>query len=125
MDEDHLGYRDGDGATRPRTLISLLGPVPAAQEAAVLAVAAKVAASGRRPVLCGSGLSLGVLVDGTFAVELLPRRSDLAVLSDAEYAAYLRRRWDILLAKWQITEEICLGQDFAGFLSAQTTLAAP
>ena len=47
----------------------------------------------------------------------------LKALSDAEYDAYLRRRWMLILAKWAIAEAIDLGAEFDDFLADQ--VAAP
>jgi hypothetical protein len=118
-DETILFHVDANGAVRPRTLISLLGPISASHETALRAVVQRVIAAGRRPVVAASQLGRDFVVDGTLAIELLPRQSDLPVLAPGEYAAYLRRRWETVLAKWQITEEITLGQSFDGFLAAE------
>lgn len=125
LDQDHLAYEDADGTNRPRTLVSALGLTSAAHETAIRAVAQQVIAVGRRPVVCASQLGRDFVVDGTLAVELLPRRIDLPVLTSGEYSAYLKRRWDTVLAKWQITEEITLGQDFEGFLAAEIASCPP
>jgi hypothetical protein len=118
-DENHLAYEDEDGADRPRTLLSLLGPISASHEAVLRTVAQRVTVSGRRPVVAASQLGRDFMVDGTLAIELLPRRCDLSAFAPGEYAAYLKRRWDTLLAKWQITEEITLGQSFDSFLATE------
>lgn len=120
-DPEHVALLDADGVERPRTLISALGPAGRSRGLAILAVARQVTAAGRRPILCATDLDLPSIVDGPLAIELLPRRVDVPVLDHAEYAAYLERRWEIILAKWQITEEISLGQDFASFLADQSS----
>lgn len=118
-DPDHLAYEDADHVSRPRTLVTLLGPTTAAHEAALRTVSRHIIETGRRPIICASQLGRDVVVDGTLAIELLPRWIDLPVLSEGEYRAYLERRWNTVLAKWQVTEEITLGESFEGFLVAE------
>ncbi len=123
-ESDTLAYQDADGVARPRTLINALGPAFANRETVIAAMAREIEASGRRPVLCASELRLDFVVNGTLAVELLPRHADLPTLRAAEYAAYLKRRWETLLAKWQIDEEVTLGQTFETFLAAEVAQCA-
>lgn len=118
-ESETLAYDDADGVVRARTLISALGPAFVNREAMISAVAKQVEASGRRPVICASDLQLDFIVDGKLAVELLPRHADLPILSAEEYAAYLKQRWETVLAKWQVDEEVTLGQPFETFLAAE------
>jgi hypothetical protein len=123
-ESDTLAYEDADGVARLRTLISALGPPFANREALIGAMARKVEASGRRPVICASELDLYFIVNGALAVEILPRHADLPTLLATEYAAYLKARWVTLLAKWQIDEEVTLGQTFETFLAAELAQCA-
>ena len=103
----------------PRCLVTALGPDLENRETVLAALVPRLKAEGRRPVICATDLALPFLVDCPAAVELLPRRRDLAVLDPAEYDGYLCARWELVLAKWQITEEITLGQDFDSFRQGQ------
>lgn len=124
-EDEFLAYQDADGENRPRTLVTLLGPASVSHESAIQPVARQLIARRRRPVVCASALGRDFIVDGTLAIELLPRRADLPALSSHEYAAYLQRRWDTVLAKWQITEEITLGQSFDAFVADQVAACHP
>jgi hypothetical protein len=110
---------DTDGSNLPRCLITALGAGLPNREALLASVVRRIKGQDKRPVVCATGLSLPFLVDAPVAIELLPCRQDLRVLTDAEYAAYLRRRWDIVLAKWQVEEVIALGAEFDEFLAAE------
>jgi hypothetical protein len=121
---DTLAYEDADGVARPRTLINALGPAFANRETIIAAMARQIEASGRRPVICASELHLDFVVNGTLAIELLPRHADMPTLRPTEYAAYLTLRWQTLLAKWQIDEEVTLGQTFETFLAAEVAQCA-
>lgn len=118
-------YVDSDPRSRPavRVLISALGPSVPNREDQIRTVAAATLAGGQQPVVVATHLSTTFLVAEQFPVEILPLRSDLKALSDAEYDAYLRRRWTLILAKWAIAEEIDLGAELDAFLADQT--AAP
>jgi hypothetical protein len=87
-------------------------------------MARQIEASGRRPVICASELQLDFIVNGKLAVEILPRHADLPSLRTVEYAAYLKLRWETVLAKWQIDEEVTLGQTFETFLAAEMAQCA-
>lgn len=113
---------DLDGEARPRCLVSALGPGLPAREALLAGVAQSLWDEGKRPVICATGLSLPFLADAPVAIELLPTRTDLRLLTAAEYAAYLRRRYEVVLAKWAVTEEITLGEDFEDFLAREAAL---
>ena len=123
-ESDTLAYEDADGVVRARTLISALGPAFGNREAVISAMAGQIEASGRRPVICASELQLDFIVNGKLAVELLPRHTDLPTLRAVEYEAYLKLRWEIVLAKWQIDEEVTLGQTFEAFLAAEMAQCA-
>lgn len=75
-------------------------------------------------MICASELQLDFIVNGKLAVEILPRHSDLPSLRTVEYAAYLKLRWETVLAKWQIDEEVTLGQTFEAFLAAEMAQCA-
>ena len=67
-------------------------------------------------------LPIAYLLASGRPVELLPTRSNLALMSAAEYETYLRQRWMILRAKWAIRRDIVLGRTFEIFLEDQTGL---
>ncbi|WP_395542206.1 hypothetical protein [Neotabrizicola sp. sgz301269] len=113
---------DLDGGSRPRCLISALGPGLPAREALLAGVAQSLWDEGKRPVICATGLSLPFLADAPVAIELLPTRADLRLLAAAEYESYLRRRYEVVLAKWAVTEEITLGEEFEDFLAREAAL---
>lgn len=108
-----------EGPARPRVLITALGADMQNREALLRTTAAHIAKGGGRPVICATHLDMAFLVEGPAAVELLPLRRDLSVLTDTEYRFYLDRRWTVLLAKWAIEEEIDLGQSYDAFRDAE------
>lgn len=110
---------DADGLSRPRCLITALGPDLPAREMLLAGLAQGLAAEGKRAVICATGLSLPFLADAPVAIELLPTRADLRLLTRAEYAVYLRRRYQVILAKWAVTGEITLGETFEDFLARE------
>lgn len=114
---------DLDGEARPRCLVSALGPGLPAREALLAGVAQSLWDEGKRPVICATGLSLPFLADAPVAIELLPSRADLRLLTAAEYESYLRRRYEVVLAKWGVSEEITLGEEFEDFVAREVMLA--
>lgn len=115
-------YVDDEPGSRPqkRVLITALGPLLPNREEQLRGVSAAILQGGQQPVLVATHLSTRFLVTETQPTELMPLRRDLAVLTEAEYRSYVQRRWLLLLAKWQITDAIDLGQTFEEFLAGQS-----
>lgn len=120
----HIAYLDQIPGDRPssRVLVSALGETLESRDIQLRTIGAAVKAGGQQPVLVGTHLSSTFLVETAHPVELLPLRDDLKVLTTAEYESYVRRRWELILAKWDIDEAIDLGQDFGEFLADQIAL---
>ena len=120
----YITYIDHNPGDRPssRVLVSALGETLESRDIQLRTIGAAIKAGGQQPVLVGTHLSSTFLVDAAHPVELLPMRDDLKVLTIAEYESYVRRRWELILAKWDIDEAIDLGQDFGEFLADQIAL---
>ena len=104
-------------ADRPRVLITALGEDEASKQRLIESTCAIAADDGLFPVVAATGLSVEFLVNAEVPIEQLPSRSDLSLLDDAEYRYYLRQRWRILLAKWNISESIDLFLGFDDFVA--------
>ena len=74
---------------------------------------------GLFPIIVASDLSTEFMVNAPMPVELLPKSSDLKLLSDLEYSQYIEHRWTIILGKWEIAETLDLAKDIAGFVQGQ------
>ncbi len=111
---------DASLTRRPRVLVTALGPAEdeIEQETLIESACTIALGDGLFPVVVASGLSVEFLVRAARPIEQLPKRTDLALLDDAEYRYYLQQRWRILLAKWNISETIDLLLTFDEFVSS-------
>ncbi len=102
-----------------RVAVTALGLAWAEAEPLV-AVALHDNARRRRDVLVVlSDASPAWLSQADVPVELMPTRQALKALDDAEWQIWVLRRWEILLAKWDIRSNIVLGVSFEAFVASQ------
>lgn len=104
---------------RPRTLISFLGDLPETIAEMMETQADICRGSGGFPVAVVSELCPDLIAAGTMPIEFLPPRSHLALLELDDYERYVRRRWELLLAKWNFRDELEYGLSFEAFLAEQ------
>jgi hypothetical protein len=104
--------------TKPRSLISALGD-PLSNLGEVLeSVAFACRTKGEFPVAVISELHPGLIAASTVLIEFMPTRRYLPVRPD-EYERHVRRRWSLMIAKWEFTKQIDLSLDFEAFLAEQ------
>lgn len=114
---------DGDKEARPRILISLLGDTPPNIAEILDAVAAACREAQEFPVIVMSELRPDLIAVTAAPIEFMPSRRHLRLLRDDEYQRYVRRRWALIMAKWNFASEIELSLTFDEFLATQ--MAAP
>jgi hypothetical protein len=110
---------DEDFNSRPRVLVTALGREDIPKEEMIRSTCGFVLSDGQFPVVAATGLNMEFIVSAAMPVETLPTRADLRCLEAHEYRIYVERRWEILLAKWRITETIDLGLEFEDFLNRE------
>jgi hypothetical protein len=108
---------------RPRSLIALLGDPQANVGEVLESVAAACRNNGEFPVAVMSELRPGLIAAVTVPVEFMPARRYLPVTA-AEYERHLRRRWSLMMAKWEFAKHIEMGVAFEDFLTEQLDSAA-
>jgi hypothetical protein len=107
----------------PRTLISILGAAPGNVGEIIRSVAAACRQRGEYPVAVLSELLPEVIAESDIPIEFMPSRRYLPGAGGA-YERYLRRRWSLMLAKWNFASQIELQLGFDEFLAAELSSSA-
>ncbi len=118
---DSLQYvlRDPIDEAKPRSLISVLGAMPD-NLAEILDTAVEACrANGEFPVIVLSELRPDLTAASSAPLEFVPTRSHLPSLSPEIYGRYSRRRWSLIIAKWDIASEITISSTIEEFLADQ------
>ena len=102
----------------PRTLISILGAAPASVGEIIQSVATACRQRGEYPVAVLSELLPEVIAQSDIPIEFIPSRRYLPGDGEA-YQRYLRRRWSLMLAKWNFARQIELQMSFDDFLASE------
>jgi hypothetical protein len=103
---------------KPRSLISALGDPPSNLGEVLESVAFACRAKGEFPVVVVSELRPGLIAASTVPIEFMPTRQYLPVRPD-EYERHVRRRWSLMIAKWEFAKQIELSLGFEAFLAEQ------
>ncbi|TCU24660.1 hypothetical protein EV130_106253 [Rhizobium azibense] len=120
-EEDSLLYvlQDPVEEAKARSLISVLGVMPANLREILDAAVEACRANGEFPVVVLSELRPDLTAASSAPLEFLPTRGYLPSLSPEIYGRYARRRWSLILAKWDISSEIALSSTIDEFLADQ------
>jgi len=102
----------------PRMLISILGAAPASVGEIIQSVAAACRQRGEYPVAVLSELLPEIIAQSDIPIEFMPSRHYLPGDGEA-YERYLRRRWSLMLAKWNFAGQIELQMSFDDFLAGE------
>lgn len=103
---------------KPRSLIAMLGDPPPNVGDILESVASACRANGEFPVAVMSELRPGLIAMATVPIEFMPTRRYLPVRED-EYERHLRRRWSLMMAKWEFAKHLEMGVGFEDFLAKQ------
>jgi hypothetical protein len=103
---------------KPRTLISVLGEPPPKVGEMLESVAFACRAIGEFPVAIMSELRPELISASTMPIEFLPTREYLPVGAH-EYHRHVRRRWSLIIGKWEVSKQIELALGFEAFLAAE------
>jgi hypothetical protein len=71
------------------------------------------------PVVVLSELRPDLIAASSAPFEFIPTRSHLPSLPPESYERYVRRRWSLIIAKWDISSEIALSSTIDEFLADQ------
>jgi hypothetical protein len=117
---DSLRYvlADATEDAKPRSLISLLGDPPPNIAEVLESVAFACRSRREFPVAVMSELRPDLIAVSTVPIEFMPTRRYLPVRAD-EYGRHVRRRWLLMMAKWDFAREVELGLGFEAFLAEQ------
>jgi hypothetical protein len=122
-DSIRYAFAQPDQDARPRSLIALLGEVPANAGEVLESVAAACRADGEFPVAVMSELRPRLIATASLPIEFMPAHRYLPV-AVGSYERHLRRRWSLMSAKWEFTKHIEVGLGFEEFLKQQLSAAA-
>ncbi|MCG5479400.1 MAG: hypothetical protein KK478_10070 [Ensifer alkalisoli] len=120
-EETSLNYVFNDATlqAKPRSLISVLGTIPA-NLAEILDTAVQACRTdGELPVVVLSELRLDLMAARSAPLEFIPTRRHLPSVPEVSYGRYVRRRWSLIMAKWDVSQEIALSLSIDEFLAAQ------
>ena len=116
-----IGYVliDPDSQSRPRTLVSYLGPM---SENVVDVIGSVREACVRRsefPIVVVSELRPDLMSSYGVPVEFLPTLRHLPTLKFDHYQRYVEQRWALMLEKWKIERQVTLGANLHEFVGEQ------
>lgn len=112
-------FNDATLQAKPRSLISVLGTMPA-NLAEVLDTAVQACrANAELPVVVLSELRLDLMAARSAPLEFIPTRRHLPSLPQESYGRYVRQRWSLIMTKWDISHEIALSLTIDEFLAEQ------
>lgn len=103
---------------KPRTLISVLGERSPNDGEMLESVAHACRTIGEFPVAVMSELRPELISVATMPIEFLPTRNYLPVEAH-EYDRHVRRRWSLIIGKWEASKQIELALGFEAFLAAE------
>jgi hypothetical protein len=106
---------------KPRSLITYLGEPPISIGEILNSVAVACQLRGEYPVVVMSELRPDLIAINMVPIEFIPTLRHLP-FAVSEYEHYVRRRWSLVLAKWNFTKQIDLGVSFDDFVADQLAL---
>lgn len=117
---DDLVYVLADPAdeAKPRSLISYLGEPPESIGDILNSVAVACQLRDEYPVVVMSELRPDLIAVNVVPMEFIPTRRHLPFAA-SEYEHYVRRRWALMLTKWNFLKQIELGMSFDDFIVDQ------
>ncbi|WP_353646380.1 hypothetical protein [Mesorhizobium sp. WSM2239] len=103
---------------KPRSLISYLGEPPESIGEILNSVAVACRLRDEYPVVVMSELRPDLIAVNVVPIEFIPTRRHLPFAA-SEYERYIRRRWSLILMKWNFSKQIELGKSFDDFVIDQ------
>jgi uncharacterized HAD superfamily protein len=110
---------DPNDQSKPRTLISYLGPLAENAVEVIDSVRQACLLRSEFPIVVLSELRPDLMSSSEAPVEFLPRMQHVAALKSDQYERYLKRRWALILEKWKIEREVTLASNLDEFLATQ------
>ncbi len=120
-EENSLHYllHDPTLEAKPRTLISILGTMPE-NLVEILEAAVRVCrANAEFPIVVLSELRVDLMAARCAPIEFIPTRRHLPPIPSENYGRYVRQRWSLIMAKWDISNEIALSSSIDEFIADQ------
>lgn len=103
---------------KPRCLVSYLGEPPESIGEILNSVAVACQLRDEYPVVVMSELRPDLIAVNVVPMEFIPTRRHLPFAA-GEYEHYVRRRWSLVLTKWNFSKQIELGKSFDDFVIDQ------
>lgn len=114
-----LAFSDAAADGQARCLISFLGPLEEHGADMIDAAVESARDAGQVPVAVICELRPDLATTRDYPIDFLPMRAHVPILDRWSYDRYVRRRWDIMLLKWDCSHHIQLGVDLDEFIAAQ------
>ncbi|OAP40327.1 hypothetical protein [Sinorhizobium americanum] len=112
-------FQDPTLEANPRSLISVLGTMPA-NLVEILDTTVKACRGNTEfPIVVLSELRVDLIAARSAPLEFLPTHRHLPSVPPENYGRYIRQRWALILAKWDISNEIALSSSIDEFLTDQ------
>jgi hypothetical protein len=109
---------DAIDEAKPRSLITYLGAPPENIGEILNSVAVACRLRGEYPVVVMSELRPDLIAVNIVPMEFIPTLRHLP-FAPSEYEHYARRRWSLMLTKWNFLRQIELGMSFDDFVADQ------
>ncbi|MEY9558520.1 hypothetical protein [Sinorhizobium fredii] len=120
-EEKSLNYvfQDPTLEADPRSLISVLGAIPDNIVEIIDTAVQACKAHSEFPIVVLSELRLDLIAARSAPFEFIPTRQHLPSVPAENYGRYVRQRWALIMAKWDISNEIVLSSSIDEFLANQ------
>lgn len=120
-EEKRLNYvfHDPTHEVNPRSLISVLGTMPDNLVDILDTAVQACRANAELPIIVLSELRLDLIAARSAPMEFIPTRGHLPSVPAENYGRYIRQRWSLIMAKWDISNEIALSSSIDEFIADQ------
>lgn len=114
-----LEFLDEELDELPRTLVTFLGCSRQQIEAELAGILKAAELHGEVPIFVITEPCFDTFrANGAQRVEFLPAPSDANAVGSGSYARYMRSRYAHVMAKWNVSSEVQLGQSLEMFLES-------
>ncbi|PDT81702.1 hypothetical protein [Sinorhizobium sp. BJ1] len=112
-------FHDPTLEANPRSLISVLGTMPDNLVEILDTAVQACRDQAEFPIAVLSELRLDLIAARSVPLEFIPTRRHLPSVPAEIYGRYIRQRWSLIMAKWDVSNEIALSSSIDEFLADQ------
>ncbi|WP_223843432.1 hypothetical protein [Sinorhizobium fredii] len=112
-------FHDPTLEANPRSLISVLGTMPDNLVEILDTAVQACRDQAEFPIAILSELRLDLIAARSVPLEFIPTRRHLPSVPAEIYGRYIRQRWSLIMAKWDVSNEIALSSSIDEFLADQ------